>query len=75
MAIIQISGNSGTRRKLQNFNPISPRVFDALGSLGGADSAPLINFCSGQPRALKLCMCIEQLMMNPKMKSIFRYVT
>ena len=55
------------------FNPIRPRVFDALGSLRGADSAPLIYFCSGQPRALKLCMCIEQLMMNPKMKSIFRY--
>ena len=57
-------------------NPIRPGVFDALGSLGGgADSAPLIYFCSGQPKALKLCMCIEQLMMNPKMKSIFRYVT
>ena len=29
------------------FNPIRPRVFDALGSIGGgADSAPLIYFCS-----------------------------
>ena len=57
-------------------NPIRPRVFDALGSLGGGlIRPPLIYFCSGQPRALKLCMCIEQLMMNPKMKSIFRYVT
>ena len=58
-----------------NLTPIRPRVFDALGSFGGADSAPLIHFCSGQPRALKPCMCIEQLMMNPKMKYIFRYVT
>ena len=27
-------------------------------------------FRSGQPRAMKLCMCIEQHMVNPKMKSI-----
>ena len=66
-----------TLRNLQNYlNPIRPRVFDALGSIGRvADSAPLIYFCSGQPRVMKLCMCIEQRMVSPKMKSTFRYVT
>ena len=41
------------------FNTIRPTVFDALGT--------------GQPRAVKLCMCIEQHMGNKKMKSIFRH--
>ena len=57
------------------FNPIKPRVFDALGRLGGADSAPLFYFCSVQHRAMKLGMCIVHHEMNPKMQSIFSYDT
>jgi hypothetical protein len=56
-------------------SPFKPRVFDALGRLGGADSAPLFYFCSVQHRAMKLGMCIVHHEMNPKMQSIFSYDT
>ena len=67
-----VSESSILKSILSTFNPIRPRAFDALGSLGrgGADSASLIYICSGQPRALKIAICIEHYMVNPKLKSI-----
>ena len=53
------------------FNPIRPRVFDALARLReGADSAPLCNLCSAHPRALQFGMCIVHHVTNKIVKSI-----
>ena len=56
-------------------NPIKPRVFEAVGSLGGADSAPLFNSFLTHPVDLKLCMTIVHSKMQKTDQFFFRKVT